>query len=135
VLTVNDRLASIRAALGSMPQAASNRDEVTVDSGLAYGTNVPVRVRIRRRGRRYDLTDDGAAAARAGLPAGWLKQADRLVADEGFNVNRRGVVFVPAVEGRDIAMLALRLADTSRRLYVALVELGDQHSTGRRHRP
>lgn len=118
-----------------MPQAASNRDEVTVDSGLAYGTNVPVRVRIRRRGRRYDLTDDGAAAARAGLPAGWLKQADRLVADEGFNVNRRGVVFVPAVEGRDIAMLALRLADTSRRLYVALVELGDQHSTGRRHRP
>ena len=110
MLTVNDRLASIRAALRSMPQAASNHDEVTVESGLAYGTDAPVRVRIRRRGRRYDLTDDGAAATRAGMPAGWLKQADRLVADEGFNVNRRGVVFVPAVEGRDIAMLALRLA-------------------------
>ncbi len=69
------------------------------------------------------------------MPAGWLKQADQLVADEGLPVNRRGVVLVPTVEGRDIAMLALRLADTSCRLYLALVELGDQQSTGRRHRP
>ncbi len=51
----------------------------------------------------------------------------RLVAEEGFNVNRRGAVFVPADEGRDIAMLALRLAETAGTVYLALLELGDLH--------
>jgi hypothetical protein len=46
----------------------------------------------------------------------------------GFNVNRRGALFVPAVEGRDIAMmLALRLAETAGTVYLALLELGDLH--------
>jgi hypothetical protein len=47
------------------------------------------------------------------------------VAEEGFNVNRAGVVFVPGFEGRDLAMLALRLADTSRAVYAELLELVD----------
>jgi hypothetical protein len=46
---------------------------------------------------------------------------------EGFNVNRRGALFVPAVEGRDIAMLALRLAETAGTVYLALLELGELH--------
>jgi hypothetical protein len=42
-----------------------------------------------------------------------------------MNVNRRGVVFVPAVEGRDIDALARRLGETSRACYFALLELGE----------
>jgi hypothetical protein len=40
-------------------------------------------------------------------------------------VNRRGVVFVPAVEGRDLAWLASRVAECSRAVYGALLELDD----------
>jgi hypothetical protein len=46
-----------------------------------------------------------------------------VVAEEGFNVNRRGVVFVPVIEGRDIDELASRLAETSVAVYAALLEL------------
>jgi hypothetical protein len=42
-----------------------------------------------------------------------------VVEREGPNVNRRGVGFVPAVEGRDIAALAARVADTSRAVHAA----------------
>ena len=40
-----------------------------------------------------------------------------------LNVNRRGVVFVPAVAGRDIAGLVARVAEASPTLYDALLEL------------
>ena len=53
---------------------------------------------------------------------GWLPVAEALVAEEGFNVNRRGVVFVPAMEGRDLATLAARLAATSLAVYQELLE-------------
>jgi hypothetical protein len=62
----------------------------------------------------------------AGKPSGWLPVAKRVVAEEGFNVNRAGVVFVPVVEGRDLAMLALRLADTSRAVFAELLELSGE---------
>lgn len=126
VLAVDDRLATIRAALGPAQQAERDRGEVLVDTGLVYVQGHPVRIRIRRRACRYDLTDDGAAVAHAGKPAGWLEEIDRLVAKEGFNINRRGIVFVPVVQGgRDIATLALRLAETSRAVYLALLDLRD----------
>jgi hypothetical protein len=51
--------------------------------------------------------------------------AERVVAEEGFNVNRAGVVFVPVVEGRDLSLLALRLADTSRAVFAELLELDE----------
>lgn len=62
----------------------------------------------------------------AGKPSGWLPVAKRVVAEEGFNVNRAGVVFAPVVEGRDLAMLALRLADTSRAVFAELLELSGE---------
>jgi hypothetical protein len=48
-------------------------------------------------------------------PPGWLAVAERVVAEEGMNVNRAGVVFVPAVErpDRDLAAPALRLGESS----------------------
>lgn len=48
-----------------------------------------------------------------------------MVAADGLNVNRRGVVFVPLVEGRDIASLAGDLARTSREVYLSLLDTGD----------
>ena len=103
----------------------SGADEITLDTRLEYGTDDPVRIAIRRRGRRYDLSDDGAAIAHAGRPPGWLAAMNRVVEADGFNVNRRGVVFVPVVEGRDITSLALRLGATSRACYLAVLELGE----------
>jgi hypothetical protein len=100
-------------------------EEWEVDTGLRYGPGEPVRIRIRRRGRRYDLDDCGEAVRLAGKPAGWREAAERAV--EPMNLSRSGVVFVPAVEGgfpdRDIEALARRLGESSRAVYDALVEL------------
>jgi hypothetical protein len=102
------------------------RSERVVQPGQSYGDGEPVRVRIRRRGHRYDIDDDGAAWRKAGAGGREaLEAAERVVAEEGFNVNRSGVVFVPAVEGRDIDALATRIADCSLAVYAELLELSD----------
>jgi hypothetical protein len=96
--------------------------ELVLETAFSYGDE-PVRIRVRKRGRRYDLSDDGAGVRKAGAAGrGWLETAERVVADEGMNVNRRGVVFVPAVEGRDLAALAARLAETSLAVHAALLD-------------
>jgi hypothetical protein len=100
--------------------------ERTVEPGPLYADGEPVRVRIRRRGRRYDIDDNGEAWRRARVSGNEaLAAVERVVAAEGFNVNRSGVVFVPAVEGRDIDGLATRLAGCSRAVHAALFELED----------
>jgi hypothetical protein len=101
------------------------RGEVTLHAGQSYVEGEPVRIFIRKRGHRYDLDDRGRATELAGKPRGWLPIAERVVAEEGFNVNRAGVVFVPVVEGRDLSLLALRLADTSRAVFAELLELDE----------
>jgi hypothetical protein len=119
---VDDGSSAIRGGLDPLDRVPDGVGEVVVDSGLAFASADPVRVRVRRRGRRYDISDDGGAVGRAGKPTGWVDLFARHVAAEGFNVNRRGVISVPAVEGRDIAVLARRLAATSRTAYLALIE-------------
>lgn len=98
-------------------------DETAIDTGLSYGSGDPVVIHVRRRGRRYDLSDDGAGIDRAGRRRGWLELAQRVAAADGFNVNRTGAVSVPVVEGRDIDDLCARLAASSRRVYLAVLEL------------
>ena len=98
-------------------------DETRIDTGLSYGSGDPVVIHVRRRGRRYDLSDNGAGVDRAGKRRGWLEVAERVVAAVGFNVNRRGAVSVPGVEGRDIDELCARLGESSRRVYLAVLEL------------
>ena len=100
--------------------------ETTLDTGQSYLEGEPTRIFIRKRGRRYDLDDRGRATQLAGKPSGWFPVAARVVTEEGFNVNRAGVVFVPVVEGRDLARLVLRLADTSRAVFAELLELVDE---------
>ncbi|HSC51382.1 MAG TPA: hypothetical protein VLD16_14055 [Gaiellaceae bacterium] len=101
------------------------RDEVILDTGLAYTEGEPVLVAIRRRGGRYDLRDDGRALELAGRPAGRREAATAAVEAFDLNLTRSGVVFVPAVEGgvgRD--RLALRVAGASLAVYDAVLELG-----------
>ncbi len=105
--------------------ALDDIDESIVDTGLTYRGGEPVLIRVRRRGRRYDIGDDGVAVWLAGKPVGWLARVESLVEFDGFNVNRRGVLFVPVVQGRDIAALAFRLAETSRTVYLTLLEGAD----------
>jgi hypothetical protein len=108
----------------SVPEPTLERDEVVVDSGLAYTEGEPALVRIRRRGRRYELWDDGRALELAGRPAGWRECATAVVDAHDLNATRTGVVFVPAVEGGvDRDWLARRVAETSVALYDALLEL------------
>jgi hypothetical protein len=94
---------------------------VVLATGLSYRSGEPVLIRVCRRDHRYDLTDEGAAVALAGRPAGFREIALRIVDQQGFNLNRRGVISVPAVAGRDIASLVLRLAEASRRVYLSLL--------------
>ena len=122
MLTVEDRRAAISTRLAAAESELRDGIEIAVDCGLDYAEHDPVIIWVRRRDHRYDIHDDGGAVARAGKPAGWLAEGERLVAQHGFNINRRGVVWVPAVEGRDIAGLASRLAETSRAVYLTLLE-------------
>jgi hypothetical protein len=108
----------------SVPERTIERDEVVVDTGLMYTEAEPVLVRIRRRGRRFELRDDGRALELAGRTAGWRECATQVVDAYDLNVTRTGVVFVPAVEGGvDRDWRAGRVAETSLALYDALLEL------------
>ncbi len=84
-----------------------------------------IAVFVRKRGHWYHLKDRGHAVAQArelGAPNDWLAVAERMVGEEGFNVNQSGVVFVQVVEGRDLGSLVLRLADCAERMQAALLD-------------
>ena len=103
---------------------AGDSGEALVDTGLDYGDGESVLVSVRKRGRRYDIDDRGRAAAKAGKPRGWLDLASEVVARDHLNINRAGVIFVPAVEGGlDVGALALRVGDRSLALYEELLDL------------
>jgi hypothetical protein len=96
----------------------ADREERIVEAG-----RFPIS--IRKRGHWYHLDDGGAAVAAArsvGASGDWLSVAERVVAQEGFNVNRRGVVFVSAVEGRDLERLANRLGACAEAVHAALLD-------------
>jgi hypothetical protein len=118
-----DRLTSIEAVLAQAQEVWTEHGEIVVDTGLTYVEQEPVEIRIRKRYHRYDLDDGGKATRLGGKPPGWHPVADKVVAKEGFNVNRRGVVFVQAVEGRDLAALVRGLADSSVAVFAALLDL------------
>jgi hypothetical protein len=99
------------------------RSERVVEPGPVFGDGEPVRIYIRQRERRIDLDDGGVAWTKAGASGREaLEAAERVVAEEGFNVNRSGVVFVSVVEGRDLAGILLRLADCAERVQAALLD-------------
>jgi hypothetical protein len=107
--------------------ADAERSEERRDSGLTYGRGGPaVEVLVRRRPGQYLLSDEGRAVELAGRPPGWFEVAQAVVRDHSLNLNRRGVVSVPAVSSRPAAWrdaLAASVADASLALYEALLEL------------
>jgi hypothetical protein len=108
-----------------IPTLEDEHAELTLETGLAYTEDQPVRVVLRKRGRRYDLSDEGRAAQLARRPRGWRERA-REVVELGYdlNVSRSGAVFVPAVEGgMDLSTLAGRVAAASLALYDGLLDL------------
>jgi hypothetical protein len=121
----DDRLTRLRRELEAFRASCGEKGETSLDTGLVYRPGEPVLVVVRRRGRRWDFGDDGRAVELAGSPSGWLEAAERVVAEEGMNVSRAGVVFVLAVErpDRDLAALALRVGVSSRAVFVELLEL------------
>jgi ankyrin repeat protein len=104
-------------------EEAAARSGIVRDTGLTYAPGRPILVSMRRRGVRYDIDDMGGAVAVAGRPQGWLEAAERVVAELGWNVNRKGVVFVQVVEGRDIDALVQRTGEASAAVMEALFAL------------
>jgi hypothetical protein len=92
---------------------------------LEWVPGEPVAIRVRRRGVWTEMDDEGEAVRRAGKPAGWLEVAERVVAEEGMNVNRAGRVFVVFGPGRDESDIERRLAQTALAVYQRLLELDD----------
>jgi hypothetical protein len=111
--------------VAALLEEATERTGIVRETELSYLPGRPVRISLRRRGIRYDIDDMGAAVAIAGRPAGWLEAADRVVKALGWNVNRQGVVFVQATEGRDIDALVRRTAEASTAVLEALLALDE----------
>ena len=111
----------MRQALDDARAGWDDTGEAWIDSGLAYREGDPVRVHVRKRGHRYDLTDDGAAVKKARV-RDWLPLAQDVVDAYWLNINRRGVVSVGAVEGRELAPLAAQVAETSLAVYQELLD-------------
>jgi hypothetical protein len=109
--------------LAVLLEEAASRSGIVRETGLSYAPGRPIRVSVRRRGVRYDINDMGGAVALAGRPPGWLEAAERAVEELGWNVNREGVVFMQAVEGRDIDALVRRTGEASAAVLEALLAL------------
>jgi hypothetical protein len=110
-----ERLQAVREQLA--PPWEESEERIVETGGAA--------IVVRKRGHWYHLDDRGEAVSRArelGAPGDWLRIAEEVVAREGFNVNRRGVVLVSAVEGRDLASITVRLADCADSVHAALLD-------------
>lgn len=116
-MTVETKQAQLQAVREQLAPPWKESEERTIDTGPP--------IVVRKRGHWYHLDDRGESVSRArelGAPRDWLRVAEEVVAREGFNVNRRGVVFVSAVEGRDLASLAVRLADCADSVCATLLD-------------
>ena len=108
--------------IGAEIAALGDGDEIEVRLDLEYRRAVPCVLRVRRRADRFDIDDRGMAIELAGRPDGWLRRAEALAAVDGFNVNRRGVLFVQGRTGRDVGDLCERLGELSLAVFAELLE-------------
>ena len=117
-------LDAIRAQLDAARRSWGEVGDALVDTGKSFGDGERVVVAVDKRDRRYLVSDGARAVEKAGRPPGWYAAAAAAVAAEDLNVNRRGAIFVPAVEGGvDLAWLVARVADVALRVYEELLEL------------
>ena len=121
--SATDALEVVRAELGDPREW--DGDARVVWSELQYADGEPVCVHVRKRRRRYELDDEGGAVAKARWFGAneWEEVAHEVVDAHDLNMNRRGVVFVPAVEGGpDLAWLAFRVARCSYAVHSELLD-------------
>jgi hypothetical protein len=84
---------------------------------------VEPRVVVKRRERRVQVTDGGAAVAFAGTPPGWLDVARRIELEYCVNVSRHGVVFLPVCGHFTVDEIEERIARASVALRDDLLDL------------
>ena len=114
----------LKHAIEAAALAPPTRSEELVDTGLEYAPGEPVLVRVVRRDRRTLVTDDGAAARKAGPAPGWREVGRRLEDELVVNVSRHGVVFLPVVAaGPGLEAIVRRIAEASLALYQELLDL------------
>jgi hypothetical protein len=120
--SATDALEVVRAEIGDPHEWGHG--ERLVETELRYADESPITVHIRRRGRRYEIDDEGAAVrkARAFGVEEWETIASEVVEAHDLTVNRRGVISMPAVAEADLAWLAFKVA---RCAYAAHYELLD----------
>jgi hypothetical protein len=121
--SATDALEVVRSEIGD-PRDWEHGERVVLTE-LEYVDGDPVAVRLRKRRHRYDIDDEGAAVAKAlALGVGeWHEIAAEVVDAHDLNVNRTGVIFVPAVEGGfDLAWLAFRVARCSHAVHSELLD-------------
>ena len=77
--------------------AALERGELILDTGLTYDGHTPVRVHVRKRETRLELSDGGGAMTAAGADPRELELPDNIpFRDYSVNLSRKGIVFLPA---------------------------------------
>jgi len=123
--SATDALEIVRAEIGD-PNEWRDGERI-VATELRYADETAVSVRMRKRHRRYDIDDEGAAVrkARALGVEEWEEVASEVVDAHDLNVNRRGVISVPTVEGADLAWLAFRVARCSYAVHSELLDTLD----------
>jgi hypothetical protein len=125
--SATDALEVVRSEIGD-PHEWKDGERV-VATELQYADHEPVSLRIKKRGRRYEIDDGGAAVSKArwfGVGE-WEAVANEIADAHDLNVNRRGVVFVRAVEGGpDLAWLAFKVARCSYAVHAELLETLDE---------
>jgi hypothetical protein len=85
----------VTTVLGEL--AALERGEVILDSGFTYDGQTPVRLLVKKRENRLELSDGGGAMTAAGADPRKLELPDHIAfGDYSVNVSRRGVVFLGA---------------------------------------
>ena len=73
-------MSTIDAQVGALE---TGTNAVVLDTGVSYLPGWPVRFRVRKRDRRYDMSDDAAAVTLAEHPLGWLSTMTHAVAEPG----------------------------------------------------
>jgi hypothetical protein len=110
-----------------LPELANaDRAELILDTGRTYDGHEPIRIHVKKRERRLEVTDGGGAVAAAGVAPRTLSFPDHIdLGDRSVNVSRKGVVFLAGwTAGSEEWLRALQelVAEGSLALYEALLD-------------
>lgn len=119
----------LHAAAQSTLDGLGDSEQADFDVGVRNSQGRPILIRIRRRGDRYRLDDQGASLHAARTPEIWFRLARSVAAETLTNTNRAGRLFFAGITRDQVWARACQLADASRTLEERLLE----HQTGKRN--